>query len=82
MIPATSAKLRLAAKSFAVNLSFLAVVSIGGNCLASLYRRSDLPSWGELVVPAVIALLGAIVLTVLDQAMLWRNRIPQRRRPR
>ncbi len=82
MSPATSARLRLAAKYFAVNLGIAAVVSIGGNCLASLYRRSHLPSWEELVVPAFIAFLGAVVLTVLEQAPLWRNRFPQRRPPR
>jgi hypothetical protein len=80
MSPATRDRLRLAMKSFATNLALLAVVSVGGNCLASLYRRSHLPSLEELTVPALIALLGAIAITVLEQIPLWRDRIPQRRR--
>ena len=64
MTSATKDRLRLAMKSFATSLGFLAIVSVGGNCLASLYRRSHLPNLEELAVPALIALLGAIAITV------------------
>ena len=80
MTPSTKARLRLAIRSFATSLALLAIISVGGNGLASLYRRSHLPSWEELAVPALIALLGAIAITVLEQLPLWRDRIPQRRR--
>ena len=73
-------RLRLAMKSFATSLALLAIISVGGNTLASLYRRSHLPSWEELAVPALIALLGAIAITVFEQLPLWRDRIPQSRR--
>ena len=80
MTPATRDRPRLAMKSFAASLGLLAIVSVGGNCLASLYRRSHLPSLEEITVPALIALLGAIVITVWEQMPLWRDRIPPRRR--
>jgi hypothetical protein len=80
MSPATRGRLRLEMESFAISLGFLIVVSVGGNCLASLYRRSHLSSLEELTVPTLIALLGAIAITVVEQIPLWRDRIPQRRR--
>lgn len=80
MTPASKARLRLATKSFTTSLGFLALISIGGNCVASLYRRSHLPSWEELAVPALIALIGAIAIVVFEQIPLWRERVPQHRR--
>ena len=75
----TRQKLLLAGKSFLWGLGFLLIVSVGGNCVASLYRRSHLPSLSELVVPTLIAVFGAIGLTLLEQWPLWRDRVPQRR---
>lgn len=80
MTPATRQRVRRGVATFLSSLGVLLVVSVGGNCAASLYRRSHLPSWEELAVPALVAVLGALALTVLEQWPLWRDRIPGRRR--
>ena len=76
---AVKQRLVLAFRSFALNLVMLTVIAIGGNCLASLYRRSHLPDGSELARWGLIALGMAITLTVMEQWPLWRARIPSRK---